>query len=92
MSWSCEVRVPLVDPKLWRTVAGLIGAGARVDKRTMAMTPRVSLPGVLLNRAKSGFAIATNEWVARVASPLHFSRGLRWWALRVYRSYVGAIE
>jgi asparagine synthase (glutamine-hydrolysing) len=89
MSWSLEVRVPLVDPALWRVVAGLIGTGARIDKRAMAATPAPSLPAALLYRAKSGFAIPTNEWIAGEASPHSVSRGLRGWALRVYRAHVG---
>ena len=84
MSHSLEVRVPLVDWKLWQTVAQLIRSTAVLDKQSMASTPSHALPRQLLDRPKTGFRVPTREWIARDA-PLK-ARGLRGWAQFVYEA------
>ena len=89
MAHSVELRVPLVDIDLFRTVTGLISAGHLVSKRDMALTPAVALPDVILNRQKTGFSIPVQEWLLDVdKSGRSFSaRSLRAWAKRIMKDY-----
>jgi asparagine synthase (glutamine-hydrolysing) len=86
MTHSLEVRVPLVDWTLWKTVVPLAVAGRPFDKRAMASTPRLSLPPEVLGRAKTGFTVPTMEWVANEHAGRQRERGLRGWARRVYEA------
>lgn len=85
MASSLEVRTPLVDWTLWKTVAPIM-AGQVVTKRTMANAARPPLPPSVLRRAKSGFVVPTRKW-SRVATPARTQerqlRGLQSWALHV---------
>ena len=87
MTWSLEVRVPLVDPVLWRTVS-LLSRARPVSKRAMGRTCEPQLPPAVLNRSKTGFLIPTSRWITEDSSPKRAMRGLRGWALRVYAAHV----
>jgi len=64
MAHSLEVRVPLVDSVLLRTVAGAQAASsARVDKELLASCPSVTLPNVIRARAKTGFTTPIARWI-----------------------------
>jgi asparagine synthase (glutamine-hydrolysing) len=90
MSHSIEVRVPLVDWKLWRDVAPLIRANPFLNKQSLAAAPRYSLPKAVTQRAKTGFSVPTGKWIRdaleNMNAPRGERRGLRGWAKYVYRS------
>ena len=83
MSHSLEVRVPLVDWTLWKTVARLIVACPSLNKQSMARTPITGLPEVVLSRPKTGFQVPTRDWMS-ASEPRRRDRGLRGWAQFVY--------
>jgi len=66
MSHSLEIRLPLVDATLLRTLAALLGTAARLNgKALLAASPTRPLPPALLARPKTGFTIPTGRWVER---------------------------
>ena len=88
MAHSLEVRVPLVDIELLRTVAHLVNNGTPPNKRDMAMTPDKQLPDSVLNRRKTGFSIPVQEWLLEsFGSELpRVGRGLRFWATFLHQN------
>jgi len=94
MAHSLEIRVPLVDVALARTlVPALVGANPPT-KRDLADTLREKLPAEILNRPKSGFGIPMSEWLlagsdqppmAGGRNPVR--RGMRDWARQVYSRF-----
>jgi asparagine synthase (glutamine-hydrolysing) len=87
MSHSVEVRVPLVDWTLWRTVSPMLAATQQMDKQAMARTPAPQLPTSVLERAKTGFGIPVRHWLASVSNGFAAARGLRGWARYAYGSH-----
>ncbi len=88
MAHSLEIRVPLVDLPLWRSVAPLIVGRNPVTKQAMARTPMKPLPPQILNRRKTGFSIPVREWLmGGRAAPEVRERGYRSWARTVYSQY-----
>jgi asparagine synthase (glutamine-hydrolysing) len=83
MAHSSEIRVPLVDLELLRSIAPLLCTSNHPDKREMAMTPANPLPAAVLDREKTGFVVPVRQWLLEdeVAGGL---RGLRGWAKKVY--------
>lgn len=85
MAHSLEIRVPLVDPVLFRALAPVLGGAAAPDKHAMATTPAKPLPDAVLGRPKTGFFVPVERWTresaARGASG--DDRGLRGWARKV---------
>ena len=64
MAHSLEVRVPLVDAVLLRTLAPSLVAGLHVaGKATLADSPRVTLPDTVTRRAKTGFSTPIADWL-----------------------------
>src|SRR4029077_11544049 len=68
MGHSLEIRVPLVDFALLRTLAPAIpsiapGAG----KTALAAAPNAPLPKEVVTRAKSGFGVPTGAWINAVS-------------------------
>lgn len=93
MAHSLEIRVPLVDAELTRTVGALRRAGKLCSKRDMALSPRVPLPKDLLERPKTGFTMPIREWMLReqedeIGVQNSAARGLRSWARAVYARFV----
>jgi asparagine synthase (glutamine-hydrolysing) len=84
MTHSVEVRVPLVDWSLWREVAALGLIAPYRGKRALSATPRQALPGVVLNRGKTGFTVPMREWMVEGEGARYTDRGLRGWAKYVY--------
>jgi asparagine synthase (glutamine-hydrolysing) len=86
MAHSLEVRVPLVDIQLLRTVASLTKACIRPDKRKMACVAwqQAAVPKELLTRPKTGFTVPVRDWLQ--GSEGSSERGLRGWAKFVYRN------
>ena len=65
MAHSLEVRVPLVDSKLLRSLAPgarLLAAGR--GKPLLAAAPSRPLPGAVVNRVKSGFTTPVAGWMS----------------------------
>lgn len=87
MSHSVEVRVPLVDGPLWRSVARLAGVTPTIGKCTMAAAVRPPLPAPLVARPKSGFSIPTREWLLEGEGARYAGRGLRGWARYIYEHF-----
>jgi asparagine synthase (glutamine-hydrolysing) len=79
MAHSLELRVPLVDVELFRSVIKLIAAGHSVSKLDMAKTPSLPLPDSVINRQKTGFSIPVREWLmdANTDKNPALGRGLR---------------
>jgi asparagine synthase (glutamine-hydrolysing) len=65
MAHSLEVRVPLVDAKLLRDLAGITPKQASRSKRPLANSPRISLPPKVVDRAKTGFTTPIQQWLQR---------------------------
>jgi asparagine synthase (glutamine-hydrolysing) len=64
MAHGVEIRVPLVDTRLLKSLAPLLptltpGRG----KATLAKAPSLSLPVEIANRAKTGFGVPTVAWL-----------------------------
>ena len=68
LAHSLEIRVPLVDVAVLRTVAPLLASQTPPTKRDMALNPRSPLPAALLARPKTGFSVPVLEPSA--ATPL----------------------
>jgi asparagine synthase (glutamine-hydrolysing) len=66
MAHSLEVRTPLVDAWLLRTLAGpLATAQVAHRKRLLAQCPARPLPDAVVHRAKSGFTTPIADWQQR---------------------------
>ncbi|MBC7952384.1 MAG: asparagine synthase (glutamine-hydrolyzing) [Rhodospirillaceae bacterium] len=79
MAHSLEIRVPLVDVELWRSVVSLVKAGKAPSKRDMAHAAMPALPDAVLNRPKTGFHVPIDRWMG------HSS--LRGWARSVHKEF-----
>ena len=86
MAHSLEVRVPLVDIELMRTVVHLINNGQAPDKEAMAGSPKIALPQAVLQRRKTGFSVPVREWLLKSDpdSTGATKRGLRGWSETLY--------
>jgi asparagine synthase (glutamine-hydrolysing) len=80
MAHGVEVRVPLVDVDLFRTVQSLAAASYPVGKQELAATPAEPLPATVIERPKTGFSVPVREWLIRSLQCNEQSRGLRPWA------------
>lgn len=65
MAHSLEVRVPLVDSQLLREIAPWSSMLAEAGKRLLAGCPTRPLPGVIVERAKTGFTTPFADWLQR---------------------------
>jgi asparagine synthase (glutamine-hydrolysing) len=63
MAHSLELRVPLVDVTLLRTLAPLLASDHAPTKLDMARSSTRPLPDAVLNRPKTGFTIPVREWL-----------------------------
>jgi asparagine synthase (glutamine-hydrolysing) len=86
MAQSVEIRPPLVDFQLLRSLASSIpGLVGDLGKRALAAAPSSPLPAAHVQRAKTGFSVPTQVWLARAREdlPRPSRRGLvsRAWAL-----------
>ncbi len=84
MTHSVEVRVPLVDWKLWREVAALGLIAPYKGKRALSATPAKALPNAVLARKKTGFTVPMRAWMVEGEQGRASDRGLRGWARHVY--------
>ena len=64
MAHSVEIRVPLVDRILLRSLApGLGSLSPGKGKEALARAPSRGLPQEVIDRAKTGFAVPTGAWM-----------------------------
>lgn len=84
MAHSIEIRVPLVDLALYRTLAPLLGSLAGVSKRDVLRRCVETLPAKILDRPKTGFSIPVRRWLSEDAVQSSDTRGLRGWARNLY--------
>lgn len=89
MAHSLEVRVPLVDLQLLRTVAPLMQSLGLTGKQAMARSTFKQLPDAVLNRAKTGFTVPVRQWL--LGEKNDSERGLRGWCKTVYGEQVGSL-
>ena len=82
MAHSLEIRVPLVDLDLFRAVTPLFNSTNAPNKFAMTEVPKESMPSIVVSRKKTGFSIPVREWSL---APDARARGLRNWAMNVYR-------
>jgi asparagine synthase (glutamine-hydrolysing) len=69
MAHGLEIRVPLVDVTLLRSIAPAIdGLGAGAGKAALAKAPSRPLPDDIVMRAKTGFGVPTGAWMASAAA------------------------
>lgn len=88
MAHSLEIRTPLVDAWLFKSIAGrtLQNTGQRLGKLDLALAPARPLPGAFLRRPKTGFSVPVREWLlaGESSQPINQrGRGLRSWALHL---------
>jgi asparagine synthase (glutamine-hydrolysing) len=84
MAHSLEIRVPLVDLDLLRTVVPLISK--LHGKKEMAETPASPLPDAILSRRKTGFGVPITDWLVERGGRSE-GRGMRGWAMRIAREF-----
>jgi asparagine synthase (glutamine-hydrolysing) len=65
MAHSLEVRVPLVDFELLSRLAPITARSESKSKRLLASSPRVPLPAMVVERAKTGFGTPIQDWLQR---------------------------
>jgi asparagine synthase (glutamine-hydrolysing) len=82
MAHSLEVRVPLLDLTLLRSLAPMLATPQRPSKLDMATSVAKRLPNAVLLRPKTGFNVPVRDWLLE-ANPVYRDRGLRGWARRV---------
>ena len=68
MAHGVEIRVPLVDLTLLRSIAPAIDRlDAGAGKAALAKAPSRPLPDDIVKRAKTGFGVPTGRWMASAA-------------------------
>jgi asparagine synthase (glutamine-hydrolysing) len=97
MAHSVEVRVPLLDIELMRTIGCLVYGGYAPTKLDMARCPIKSLPEEVLNRRKSGFSVPVRDWILQKDAGVggrssDSKRGLRPWAVKIGKHFSIGIE
>ncbi len=88
MAHSLEIRVPLVDLPLLRTVAPIFAAHPDIGKAELAAVAAPRLSHQSRNRAKTGFSIPVRAWLPAPRAGER-GRGLRDWAQFIYQHSQG---
>lgn len=83
MAHSVEIRVPLVDVTLLRTIAPWLAAHPDITKAEVAKFVAPELHHAWL-RPKTGFNVPVQQWLGGGAEPAH---GLRGWSHRVHEHF-----
>jgi asparagine synthase (glutamine-hydrolysing) len=93
MSHSVELRTPLVDEKLLRSIAPLMPYLKYFPgKILLANAPNKPLPASISSRPKTGFGIPILEWLSEDRKTKFIVKQDRWsWARKVVRSYEASI-
>mgnify|MGYP005845614249 CR=1 FL=1 len=88
MAHSLEIRMPLVDINLLKSLLPLLTTSFPPTKFDMACAPRIPLPDEILFRHKSGFNVPVQQWLLETSAWTHGERGLRGWAKTVYHAQI----
>ncbi len=90
MAHSLEIRVPLVDAEVWRTLAPIVGSGPdfRLGKKDLAQAVRPPLPEAVVQRKKTGFTVPLRDWLTDADRRYDTQAGFRPWALELYKAFV----
>jgi asparagine synthase (glutamine-hydrolysing) len=92
MAHGVELRVPLVDIALFRTVVELVRSGHGCTKADLARAAVPALPIEVTNRPKTGFGVPTREWLGGGAAQARgLGGGSRRWAHDVWRAWAPAV-
>jgi ADP-heptose:LPS heptosyltransferase len=86
MAHSLEIRVPYVDPTLFRATLPRLVGGDRIGKRDIAVQVP-GLPQEVITRNKTGFLVPVQQWCTSVSEAGDHARGLRGWARIVMRGH-----
>lgn len=79
MAHSLEIRVPLVDVKLFRALLPAMARGD-LNKKVMVSTVAGFLPAEIITRKRTGFSVPVREWLMEKDQNHSENRGLRGWA------------
>lgn len=86
MAHSLEIRVPLLDVELLKTLIPLMKRGNCLSKSVMASTPDIELPKTILERGKTGFSIPLQDWLSdEMALNCKQENKMKIWAKKIYR-------
>lgn len=83
MAHSLEIRLPLVDIKLFRAISPLLVRANGLSKQDALATLPIKLPLPVIEREKSGFGTPIRDWLAIDDPEVMKMRGLRRWAICV---------
>jgi len=86
MAHSVELRVPLVDVKLFESVVPYMARGAAPRKEDLVSCLDPAIRGLLLDRPKSGFSIPIRQWLMN-ENTSNSERSVRSFAKIVGRSF-----
>lgn len=89
MAHSLEIRTPLVDFALLRSLAPVLSTVAARGKAFLATAPATPLPAGVVNRRKTGFTVPAVRWaMSAMGQPPSISRGgeSRFWSKHVFAS------
>jgi asparagine synthase (glutamine-hydrolysing) len=89
MAHGLEIRTPLVDVALFRSLLPALVSERRPSKRDMALTSKPALPAAVLDRPKTGFVVPVRDWLM-AGGQAGSARGLRGWARLVHSRFAGA--
>ena len=78
MAHGIEIRVPLVDVTLLKSLAPVISKLApAAGKAALARAPSTPLPEAVVDRAKTGFSVPTGAWMSAASPHWNPSEGAR---------------
>jgi asparagine synthase (glutamine-hydrolysing) len=87
MAHSLEIRIPLVDIPLWRTVLPYVCTQRRPTKHDLGSIIAPPLRDTLANRPKTGFSVPIMSWLRAKYGATEKDPTLRPWAVYVLSSY-----
>jgi asparagine synthase (glutamine-hydrolysing) len=78
MAHGIEIRVPLVDVTLLKSLAPVIpNLAPGMGKAALARAPSSPLPETVVTRAKTGFSVPTGTWMSSASQQGKPSEGAR---------------
>ena len=88
MAHSLEIRVPLLDLKLFRSFLRLLHLDLPPGKSDIPTILIKPLPKKILHREKTGFSIPIRSWLMKNNSWNGQERGLRGWAKLIMKRFI----
>jgi asparagine synthase (glutamine-hydrolysing) len=90
MAHSVEIRTPLVDFQLLKTLAPVVPhLRAGLGKRLIANAPSLALPDFIVNRPKTGFGVPTARWMQLASTTTPQMPDNKGGASRAWAGFVG---